>query len=252
MCSAASPAAGGGERKVVVVPKPAAPHTVSRVQEEKRRREKVATNYAEYPVVSLSGEAKGSIELASAVFEMPLRKDLLQRVVLWQQARKRPDAIPVKRRGEVSGGGRKPWHQKGSGRARHGSIRSPLWRGGGKAHGRRAKSWAFDMPKKVRRLALRTAISARMQEGRLVIVEDLDIEDHKTSLLQGVLDRNGWDSALVISEAVPDNFKLACSNIATVDVLPALGANVYSILKRRQLVISRSGVDYLHKFLLRL
>jgi large subunit ribosomal protein L4 len=245
MCAASASAS-------VEVPKPVAPHVVSSLKEEKRRRERLATLYREYPVTSLTGEERGKAEVATAVFDHPLRTDILQRVVLWQQAKKRAPAIPVKRRDEVRGGGKKPWPQKGQGRARAGSIRSPLWRGGGKAHGRRAHTWEFSLNKKVRRLGVRVALSARMREGKLVIVDDLEIENNKTSLLKSIFDKRGWDNALIISEEFPDNFKLACSNIPHVDVLPAKGANVYSILLRRHLILTKSALEHLHRHLLRL
>mmetsp|Transcript_34648 Transcript_34648/g.67904 ORF Transcript_34648/g.67904 Transcript_34648/m.67904 type:complete len:343 (-) Transcript_34648:111-1139(-) len=251
-CSAAYPSAVQREDGLLDVPKPMAPHPVSHIKEEQRRRERIATFYFDHPVMNLGGEQVGTMPLATACFQQPLRKDLLQRVVLWQQFKKRADAIPVKNRSEVRGGGKKPWPQKGSGRARHGSIRSPLWKGGGKAMARKAKSWEYDMNKKVRRLALRVALSARMREGKLTIVEDLDIKTNKTAFMQQIIDKNGWDNALIIGTPLPETFKLACGNIGHVDVLPGIGANVYSILRRRNLIISKGGVEYLHKFLLRL
>lgn len=239
--------------KLLQVPKPVPQHVVTSLREERRRRERLATFFRDVEVTTLRGEPKGSVPVACAVFDVALRTDILQRVVLWQQARKRKPTIAVKDRSEVSGGGRKPWQQKGTGRARHGSIRSPLWRGGGKAHARRGGiSWEFKLPKKVRRLGLRVALSARMREGKLVIVDDLEIEEAKTALLKGVLESRGWSNALIIDESFPETFRLACNNIPNVDMLPARGANVYSVLKRRNLIISKKGLDYLHNHLLRL
>jgi len=153
----------------------------------------------------------------------------------------------------VSGGGKKPWKQKGTGRARAGSIRSPLWRHGGKAHGPVQRSFEIKCQKKVRRLALRTALSARLAEGRLVIWDSDALPEHRTSLLKDVTSKWGWSDALVITgPMVHKNLALASRNLHWFDVLPCIGSNVMSILKRRQLVLTRDAVEYLHKFLLRL
>lgn len=169
------------------------------LKEELWRRQKVATTFVTHPVGALEeGKADvGSIELATAVFHEAERLDILNRVVLWQRAKKRVMARPAKTRAMVQGGGKKPWRQKGSGRARHGSIRSPIWKGGGKAHGPVPRSFAFDLPKKVRRLALRVALSARMREGKLVVIESEEIAEPKTAYLDSILRKWGWDNLLV-------------------------------------------------------
>ena len=216
--------------ELVVAPRVDPPGVVRSLKEELWRRQKVATTFFTHPVASLQ-DAKpdaGSIELASAVFKQAERLDILNRVVLWQRAKKRVVARVVKTRAMTQGGGKKPWRQKGSGRARHGSIRSPIWKGGGKAHGPVPRSFAFDIPKKVRRLALRVAISARMREGKCVIIQTEALKEPKTQYLATVFQKWGWDNVLVIGGAeVEQNFKLAASNIPNCDVLPSMGANVY-------------------------
>lgn len=207
-----------------------------------------------HPVAALE-EVKpdaGQIELAAAVFRQEQRLDILNRVVLWQRAKKRVIARPAKTRAMVAGGGKKPWRQKGSGRARHGSNRSPIWKGGGKAHGPVPRSFAFDLPKKVRRLGLRVALSARMREGKCAVIQSEALKEGKTQYLRTLLSQWGWNNVLFIGGAdIERNFKLASNNIPHCDVLPAIGANVYSILKRQQLVLTTEAVELLHAHLLR-
>jgi len=230
-CSAASTRSlSSSASELVLAPKVTPPGIVRNLKEELWRRQKVATTYFTHPVAALEDiqlEA-GSIELAASVFQQAERLDILNRVVLWQRAKKRAIARPAKTRAMVQGGGKKPWKQKGSGRARVGSIRSPIWKGGGKAHGPVPRSFAFDMPKKVRRLALRCALSSRMREGTCVIIQSEALKEGKTKHLNTILNKWGWDNVLFIGGCeIEANFKLAASNIHNCDVLPAMGANVY-------------------------
>ena len=160
-----------------------APRVVASLAEERLRRERVATTFFKHPVLDLqTKEQVGEIDLATAIFKQEVRVDILQRVVLWQRAKRRVISRPAKTRSMVSGGGKKPWRQKGTGRARHGSIRSPIWKGGGKAHGPVVRSFAFKLQKKVRRLGLRCALAARFREGMFCIIESEKIPDYKTKV----------------------------------------------------------------------
>lgn len=196
-------------------------------------------------VTSLENKKSGDIELNDSVFGVAVRGDLLARMVNYQLARRRAGTHKVKERGEVSGSTRKIKRQKGGG-ARHGSIRANIFRGGGIVHGPRVRDHATDLPKKVRRLALKTALSAKLAEGRLVVVDSLDTDEVKTSVLAKKLSTLGWSSALIVGgESVNANFVRATRNIPCVDVLPSQGANVYDILRRDLLVLTKDAVQVL-------
>ena len=249
-----APAPASAQTPLVVAPNVPPPGIVRSLKEELWRRQKVATTFFTHPVGLLedTNSEAGTIELAAAVFQHAERLDILNRVVLWQRAKKRVICRPAKNRAMTQGGGRKPWRQKGSGRARHGSIRSPIWKGGGKAHGPVPRFFAFSLNKKVRRMGLRVALSARMREGKCFIIQSEALKERKTQYLKKLLDKWGWDNVLFIGGCeLEENFRLAASNIPNCDVLPAMGANVYSILKRRQLVLTTEAVELLHAHLLR-
>lgn len=196
-------------------------------------------------VTSLENKKSGDIELNDSVFGVAVRGDLLARMVNYQLAKRRAGTHKVKERGEVSGSTRKIKRQKGGG-ARHGSIRANIFRGGGIVHGPRVRDHATDLPKKVRRLALKTALSAKLAEGRLVVVDNLDTDEVKTSVLAKKLSTLGWSSALIVGgESVNANFVRATRNISCVDVLPSQGANVYDILRRDLLVLTKDAVQVL-------
>lgn len=201
-------------------------------------------------VTSLENEKAGDIELSDAVFGLPVRSDLLSRMVNYQLARRRAGTHKVKERGEVSGSTRKVKRQKGGG-ARHGSIRANIFRGGGIVHGPRVRDHATKMPKKVRKLALKTALSAKAAEGRLVVVRGLNVGEAKTSSVAGALASLGWKSVLVLDGAVVnENFARAVRNIPGIDVLPTQGANVYDILRRDTLVLTEEAIGALEARLL--
>ncbi|EKX31763.1 hypothetical protein GUITHDRAFT_166830 [Guillardia theta CCMP2712] len=237
----------------ILVPKVNNIYPVSNFKEEIRRRERVATTWFPYPVYSLEEfKQVGTCQLASAVFQEPLRVDILNRVVLWQRAGWRTIARIAKNRNMVSGGGKKPWAQKKTGRARQGSIRAPHFRHGGKAHGPVQRSFAIDMPKKVRRLGVRVAMSSRMREGKVWIVESEKLSSSKTRHAAAVARQWGWDSCLFITGSSPDkNFDLATGNLPNLRAIPAHKTSVYTILKHKQLVITKEAVDLLHVHLLR-
>lgn len=199
-----------------------------------------------------TGEKLGIVTLHNFVFGARPRIDILHRVVVWQLAKRRAGTAKVKDRSEVRGGGRKPWRQKGSGRARHGSIRSPIWRGGGVVHGPRPKSYDYAFPKQVRRLGLRSALSVKLAQGDLCVVDSLQLSTHKTKELRSILERNEWKSVLFVDGGdVERNMCLASSNLQAVQCLPSIGLNVYDMLKRQTVVLTVGAVRMLEERLLR-
>ncbi|MCB1440870.1 MAG: 50S ribosomal protein L4 [Nitratireductor sp.] len=200
----------------------------------------------ELNVTTLDGKASGKITLADEIFGLEPRADLIQRMVRYQLAKRRAGTHDVKNRAEVSRTGSKMYKQKGTGRARHSSARAPQFRGGGRAFGPTPRDHGFDLPKKVRALALRHALSAKQAEGGIVIVDDLAAKEAKTSSLRGQLSKLGAANALFVGGAELDNnFRLAARNIPNVDVLPVQGINVYDILRREKLVLSKAAVEAL-------
>jgi len=197
-------------------------------------------------VKDLDNKDVGSIDLAEEVFGLPIRRDILARMVHWQLAKRRAGTHKTKGVSEISGTTKKPYKQKGTGRARQGSLRSPQFRGGAVIFGPVARSHAFDLQKKVRRLGLKTALSAKQAEGKLVVIDAAKVAEAKTKLLRARLDKFGWDSALIIDgNAVDEGFARAVRNLPKVDVLPSQGANVYDILRRDTLVLTRDAVEQL-------
>ena len=197
-------------------------------------------------VRNLDNEEIGDIELADEIFALPIRRDILARVVNWQLAKRRSGAHKTKGIGEIRGTTKKPYKQKGTGRARQGSLRSPQFRGGARIFGPVVRSHAFDLQKKVRRLGLKTALSAKQVEGKLVVIDAAHIGEAKTKALRPRLAALGWDSVLIIDgSVVEENFARATRNLPRVDVLPQQGANVYDILRRDKLVLTREAVRHL-------
>lgn len=199
-------------------------------------------------VVTLDNKASGELQLNPDVFGLPVRPDLLQAAVRWQLAKRQAGTHKTKGVTEVSGRKGKPYKQKGTGRARQGSLRSPQFRGGGIIFGPVVRSHAFDLPKKVRKLALKTALSAKLQAGKLQIVNEASMSEFKTSALVQKLDKLGVKSALIIDGMKVDvNLANAAANLKYVDVLPQIGANVYDILKHENLVLTQEAVKQLEE-----
>jgi large subunit ribosomal protein L4 len=196
-------------------------------------------------VRNLDNQEVGDIELAEEVFGLPVRRDILARVVNWQLAKRRAGTHKTKGISDISGTTKKPYKQKGTGRARQGSLRSPQFRGGARIFGPVVRSHAFDLQKKVRRLGLKTALSAKQAEGKLIVIDEAQLGEAKTKVLRARLDALGWDSVLIIDGAVNENFARAARNLPKVDVLPQQGANVYDILRRDTLVLTRDAVQQL-------
>ncbi|HEX4184522.1 MAG TPA: 50S ribosomal protein L4 [Stellaceae bacterium] len=197
-------------------------------------------------VRNLDNEEIGDIELADEVFGLPIRSDILARVVNWQLAKRRAGTHKTKGISEIRGTTKKPYKQKGTGRARQGSLRSPQFRGGARIFGPVVRSHAFDLQKKVRRLGLKIALSAKQDEGKLVVIDAAHIGEAKTKALRARLAALGWDSVLIIDgSVVEESFARAARNLPGVDVLPHQGANVYDILRRDTLVLTREAVRQL-------
>ena len=196
-------------------------------------------------VITLDGAKGGSIELSDAIFGIAdIRADILQRMVTWQLAKRRAGTHKVQVRNEVSRTSKKMYKQKGTGGARHGSRRAAQFVGGARAHGPVVRSHAFDLPKKVRALALRHALSSKAKDGSLIVIDTVSLKDPKTAALRVQLGAIGITHALVIAGVeVDNNFKLAARNIPNLDVLPNAGLNVYDVLRRRTLVLTRDAVE---------
>ncbi|MAM75813.1 50S ribosomal protein L4 [uncultured Tistrella sp.] len=198
-------------------------------------------------VITLDNEDAGTIALADEVFGLPARVDILHRMVRYQLAKRRAGTHKVKTISEIAGSTAKIYRQKGTGRARHGAKRANIFRGGATVHGPVVRSHAHDLPKKVRRLALKTALSVKAQGGKLVVVDDLKADDAKTKALVARLEKAGLGSSTLFigGTEVDQGFRLAARNLIGIDVLPSQGANVYDILRRDTLVLSRAAVESL-------
>ena len=198
-------------------------------------------------VQTLDAKAKGDIDLADDVFGLEPRADILHRVVTWQLATARGTARGARERSDVARTGKKFGRQKGGGTARHGDRRAPVFIGGGKAHGPRVRDFNPSLNKKIRALGLKMALSAKAKAGTLIVLEDLAVKEAKTKALVGTLNKLGFGkTALVIDgETVETSFALATANIPGVNMLPAIGANVYDILRHDTLVLTRAGVEKL-------
>jgi large subunit ribosomal protein L4 len=196
-------------------------------------------------VIKLDGGKAGSVDLDDAIFGIAdIRGDILQRVVTWQLAKRRSGNHKIQVRNEVSRTGKKMYKQKGTGGARHGSRRAAQFVGGAKAHGPVVRSHAFDLPKKIRAMALRHALSSKAKSGSLVVLDSAVLTDPKTAALRATFEKMGLKNALVIAgPEVDGNFKLAARNIPNIDVLPNAGLNVYDVLRRHTLVLTKDAVD---------
>ncbi|KQY34614.1 50S ribosomal protein L4 [Caulobacter sp. Root1455] len=196
-------------------------------------------------VIKLDGGKAGSVDLDDAIFGIAdIRGDILQRVVTWQLAKRRSGNHKIQVRNEVSRTGKKMYKQKGTGSARHGSRRAAQFVGGAKAHGPVVRSHAFDLPKKIRAMALRHALSSKAKSGSIIVLDTAVLTDPKTAALRANFDKIGLKNALVIAgPEVDGNFKLAARNIPNIDVLPNAGLNVYDVLRRQTLVLTKDAIE---------
>jgi large subunit ribosomal protein L4 len=197
-------------------------------------------------VTTLEGEEAGSVTVTDAIFGLNPRPDILQRCVNWQLAKRQRGTHAVKNRSEIARTGKKLYRQKGTGGARHGSARVNLFRGGGRAFGPLPRSHAIALPKKVRALALKHALSAKARDGAILVLDRATIAEPKTSALKAWLGKLGLTNALIIDGSqLETNFRIATRNIPNIDLLPIQGINVYDILRRTRLVLTRAAVDAL-------
>lgn len=197
---------------------------------------------------TLEGKKSGTVSVSDAIFGLDPRSDILQRMVRYQLAKRRAGTHHTQGRSDVNRTGARLYRQKGTGNARHHAASAPQFRGGGKAHGPKSRDHAHDLPKKFRALALRHALSSKVKDATLIILDDAAAKEPKTSVLRGQLEKLGWSNALVIGGAeIDNNFKLAAKNIPNIDVLPIQGINVYDILRREKLVLTKAAVDALEE-----
>ena len=193
-------------------------------------------------IKTLDNASAGTMDLPDAIFAATPRADIMARVVHWQQAKRRAGTHKTKGMGEVQGTTKKPYKQKGTGNARQGSLRAPQFRTGGVVHGPVVRDHGYDLPKKVRRLGLISALSQKAAEGKLVVIEAATAGG-KTKQLAQQLKALGWHSALIIDRAVDETFMRASRNIVGIDVLPTVGANVYDILAHDVLAVTAAGIE---------
>ncbi|MBI3704390.1 MAG: 50S ribosomal protein L4 [Rhizobiales bacterium] len=197
-------------------------------------------------ITTLEGKEAGSVSLSDAIFGLEPRTDIVQRCVNWQLAKRQRGTHKTKDRGEIWRTGKKMYAQKGTGGARHGSARVPQFRGGGRAFGPVVRSHAIGLPKKVRALALKHALSAKAKDGGIIVLDKASLNDAKTKVLAKQFDKLGLANALIIDGAECDaNFCFAARNIPNIDVLPIQGINVYDIMRRKTLVLTKAALDAL-------
>ena len=198
-------------------------------------------------ITTLDGGKAGSLDLSDDIFGLEPRSDLIHRYIRWQLAKRRAGTHKVKNRAEIHRTGKKLYKQKGTGNARHGSARAPLFRGGGRAFGPVVRDHAHDLPKQVRKLALKHALSAKAKDGAIIVLDKIALKgEAKTKALRGQFDKLGFESALIIDGAeIEAGFTKAARNIPNVDVLPVAGINVYDIIRRDKLVLTKAAVDAL-------
>ena len=201
-------------------------------------------------VLNSLAEKVGEIDLNDALFSVEVNTGILHEVVCMQRANQRSGNACTKTRGEVSGGGAKPWRQKGTGRARAGSRTSPVWRGGGTVFGPKPRDYSYSLPKKVRRLALKMALSARNQEGNLVVVDQISLEHAKTREFVKVMDNFKFDNCLVVTGEMDEKLGLSARNAVGYKVLPVAGLNVMDILKHSKLMLVQTSLAKLEERLM--
>jgi large subunit ribosomal protein L4 len=200
----------------------------------------------ELKVTSLDGKKSGSVTVSDAIFGLEPRADIIHRCVVWQLAKRQSGTHEVKNRADIHRTGKKMYRQKGTGNARHGSARVNLFRGGGRSFGPHTRSHEIGLPKKMRALALKHALSAKAKDDGIVVIDKLDVKEAKTKALRGHFEKLGLSNALIVDGAeVAANVRAAARNIPNIDVLPIAGINVYDILRRHKLVLTRAAVDAL-------
>jgi large subunit ribosomal protein L4 len=199
-------------------------------------------------VKNLSNEKVGELNLSDAVFGVELNESLIYYAVNNYLTNQRRGTVQTKTRGNVSGSGRKLWKQKGTGRARVASLRSPLWKGGGNVHGPQPRDWATKIPTKMKRGALKSALSERLREGALVVVEGFGIDDHKTKTFVAIAENFGWDNKTLIVETTPEkNLILSSRNVPGVTVASNANVNIYDVLYHDKIVFTKDAISALEE-----
>jgi large subunit ribosomal protein L4 len=200
----------------------------------------------ELKVTSLDGKKAGSVTVSDAIFGLEPRTDIIHRCVVWQLAKRQRGTHEVKNRADIHRTGKKMYRQKGTGSARHGSARVNLFRGGGRSFGPHTRSHEIGLPKKVRTLALKHALSAKAKDDGIIVIEALSVNEAKTKALTKHFEKLGLSNALIIDGAeLEANVRAAARNIPNIDVLPVAGINVYDVMRRRKLVLTKAAVDAL-------
>jgi len=199
-------------------------------------------------IINFEGKAVGKVELADGIFGIEPRADILHRVVTWQRANARAGTHKVKTVSDVAGSSKKAFKQKKTGRARQGERQNVHMRGGGVVHGPVVRSHAIDLPKKIRTLGLKMALSSKVKDGALIVIDSEKVAAAKTGVMAKTLKKLKMDSALFVgADALDANFKKSVANIAHIDVLPTIGLNVLDILKHKNLVLTKDGVAAIEK-----
>ncbi len=204
---------------------------------------------ASVDVINQNGDKVDSIELDDGVFNAEIRETLVQRVVVWQLAKRRRGTASTKTRSDCRGGGKKPWRQKGTGRARAGTNRSPLWTGGGTVFGPHPRSYAFSLPKKVRKAALKSVLSSKLKSNQLTVVDKIDLEEPKTRLFLNTVKAMGLDDdkTLFITAGKDESLQRSSRNLYRVLVMPTDGLNVYDLLRFERVVLLKDAVPRIHE-----
>lgn len=203
------------------------------------------TDPVTFPVLTQSKESAGEITLPAGTFDGPVRRHLLHSVVRMQQANRRAGTAATKTRGLVSGGGKKPWRQKGTGRARAGSNRSPIWVGGGTTFGPQPRDYSYRLPASARRVALRSALALKAKQGELIVLDKIEIESAKTKDVVKMMSDLGITHALIVVSEPNAGLERGARNLPTVKVLRAEGVNVYDLLRYKHLVVTQPAIDAL-------
>jgi len=194
-------------------------------------------------VLTIENKKAGAIDLDDAIFGLEPRKDILHRCVVYQLAKRQQGTHHAQERNEVRGTSKKFGRQKGGGGARHGNRKANIFRGGGKAHGPRPRSHAISLPKKVRRLALKHALSSKLADGTLIIIDEAKLAEAKTKAVVDAFAKLELSNALIVDTEIDENLGLAARNISGVDLIPVIGANVYDILRKEKLVLTKAAVE---------
>jgi large subunit ribosomal protein L4 len=204
---------------------------------------------ASVDVINQKGEKVNSIELDDSVFNADIRDTLVQRVVVWQLAKRRSGSASTKTRGEIRGGGKKPWRQKGTGRARAGTNRSPIWVGGGTIFGPKPRSYAFSLPKKMRKAALRSVLTSKLKDDQLTVIDKIELDAPKTKVFVEIMKTMGLEAekTLFVTAEKDETLLRSSRNIYKVLVLPIEGLNVYDLLRFNRIVVLEAAVPRIHE-----